>query len=168
MWRAYGGKAGVAIVFKELFYENLQELQTNTENTKIIINDINYCLLEDPEIRDILKDFPYSIDAAIHFIKHKGFKEETECRLVMLNPKDDEYPNLKSEFKTIRDIPQRIYTYEFDPENCVDYIIVGPTLDISHAYAIRESFQKVTYKNKCVFPDSNKIYLSKIPLRMYG
>ena len=168
MWRAYGGKAGVAIVFNELFCKNLQNLQKNTKNTKIIVRDVNYCHSDDPETWDILlKDYS-DIYASIPFIKHRGFKEETEWRLVMINPADGGVStSIKNEFKMIRDIPQRIYIYNFDPIKCIDYIIIGPTLDIDHAYAIQESFEKITYNNSCVLSES-RIHLSKIPLRMYG
>ncbi|MBQ5469332.1 MAG: DUF2971 domain-containing protein [Acetobacter sp.] len=185
MWRSYGGKASIAIVFNDRFYTKLtKRSKIGSENYKIVCGQVFY--FPDPELdpfdpkseNNLQEDLNIfkNLDPTSYpiLMKHEGFKEESEWRFAVVVEKSQNQAHqigrnvtLRKDLKVVRGIPQDIIILDFNPQEDIDYIIVGPTLDIDHAYAIQESFQKITYNNSCVFSD-DRIHLSKIPLRMYG
>lgn len=187
MWRSYGGKASIAIVFNDEFYTKLTKgNKIGSENYKIVCGQVFY--FPDPELDpfdpkseiELQEDLNFfeNLDPTFYpiLIKHEGFKEESEWRFTVVVEKSQNQVHqtgrnvtLREDLKVVRGIPQDIIILDFNPLEDIDYIIVGPTFDIDHAYAIRDCFQKLKdNKGNYMFSDGQKIRLSKIPLRMYG
>lgn len=190
MWRSYGSKASIAIVFTGAFYTKLIKVKQSIENFTIesIENFTIACgevfypvipvtpvnlenLLQLSRETTLLDNMVSRMGAsASFFVKHRGFQEEDEWRLLIqeIDGKnlelDQNYTltdnlTLRKSLRIIRDIPQEIFILNFNKED-IDSIIVGPTFDIDHAYAIKNSFARVIH-------NSSKIHLSSIPLRVY-
>lgn len=138
MWRAYGSKGGVALIFDKdpivnavsdglnaysspvfygypdafatMFHNMLAAIEKNMDQIKQI----------DPDL------FAVNVENALHFsmlsTKHPGFAEEREWRITYsANPltepmSDDEFNGkspIKREFRSVNGLPQRIYKIPF-------------------------------------------------------
>jgi len=185
MWRAYGGKAGVAILIdpKVAFADDGVQLGVATspavygepqffaefgEFVSRIILNISF-LAQMP--RDMVKD---EIFTAMQFAalstKHLGFQEEREWRIVHL-PKEmrDDYIALRTH--SIGGIPQIVAPlplcsrnsepFPYTLDQSIYRVIVGPSpyaLEIAQAFTLRMG--QLGFTNP-----SSRVFFSNIPLR---
>jgi len=185
MWRAYGRAAGgVAIVM------NVPMDQTN-EDFNVFLSPVHYTENIDDEMsriignigaqrpllatipRDELLNRLFSMLAmAACCLKHPGFKEELEWRLVYL-PLTWASKYVTEAYEPIDDVPQTVYKLKFEdvvragqvgaePLTLIDRVIIGPT-----AYPGTITDQVFFALKKLGFTDPTKhISTSFIPLRM--
>ncbi|MBY5760939.1 DUF2971 domain-containing protein [Rhizobium leguminosarum] len=146
MWRAYGGTTGVAIVFKReaaelpgLPYYASPVLYTTSEDFGVEFDKV---LSGIASSRNVLRNLPrelfrsemlFALQSALVSIKHRGFVEEREWRIVY-------YPNipspyeLKPQVRVINGVPQIIREIQLKRgmsplglTDLIDRVIVGPT-----------------------------------------
>lgn len=189
MWRAYGGRSGVAVVIKpDLF------LATSTA-LGAVSSPVAY--FDGPKVErhfdtiasniaaniDFVKSLPAeeiiaSIHEALRFgmicCKHPGFAEEREWRVVY-NPDRETVPPekrvIKRRVETINGTPQPIYAvplekledgYDLRLATILDRIIVGPS---EFPAAIIEALQ-LELESLGVPDPGGKVVFSDIPLRV--
>ena len=187
MWRAYGGRSGVALVMKgdvlfsksdvlgaysspvgymnsKLVREQFETVINNIENSIEYVRGMG---------RDALKN---TIFGMMHFAvlctKHPGFHEEREWRIIS-SPKIYGTGILESSIEVVRGIPQDVYKISLAkdyPEhnltglalpNLLDRIIIGPT---EFPSTIRRAFISLLTTAGVADPAS-KVFVSDIPLR---
>jgi Protein of unknown function (DUF2971) len=184
MWRAYGGNAGVAIIFKHDFFKMLG-------NAQLDFSSVAY--LRESQLKKAIANLTESISTHRNNIqnlppselgkylfnifrfsalcnKHKGFKEEKEWRLIATASILPENKLITQAIETIQGTPQNIVKVKlnevsFDDKqfkDMIDKIIIGPC-----------QFPFVTYKSVITALKSigiqkpeNIVYISDIPLRM--
>ena len=186
MWRAYGGKQSVAMVMNtkafrsatdvlsaytfpvlyqepEEFHLELEKLTRRIEIEKKFVSD-----LEETEVMDYIFDLfkTYAL-----CIKHPGFKEEREWRIVY-NPLLGPSEYVTSSIELVDGVPQEIHKIplkNFPEESLtgmeipelIDRIIIGPN---EHQIVMRNTFIKLLGEAGCENP-GNKVFTSGIPLR---
>ena len=187
MWRAFGGQtARVAFVLKipendvvgallnlwisPVAYfsdaELSQELQRVLQNVR--------------ENRDALRQMPrqiiigaifYMLVSAVVCLKHDGFHEEREWRLVH-SPKRMPSKFMQSSIETVAGVPQHIYKIpigggppdelnEIKIENLLDRVIIGPS---PYPWAMYEAFVSAL-TDAGVSDAGKKVFVSGIPIR---
>ena len=176
MWRAYGGgDKGVAIVFKKGYiFEDYEKNDISLspvayfsndgekikEEFERIINNIN-------DNKDFLKTIEPNIICnlilnalriAIVSIKHIGFSEEKEWRLVA--HKDDLIKNYIPSIEAPRGIVQPVFKIPFDIRN-IERIIIGPTQYYNVMY---KAFVHLLKINNINIPEK-RVIISQIPYR---
>lgn len=194
MWRAYGGPvAGVALLFSGsiVTLESSAELQLVA--SPVYYGDINSFHDEFESLVEVLEssltllkqaDRPLLIaaaTAALQFamlsIKHPGFAEEEEWRLIY-RPYQSSSSHIIASTISIGGIPQTIHELPFhNPEK-------GPLFDISDMH-LNEILEGVII-GPCLYPETvyrafideleaagvenvrNKVFASDIPLRQWG
>lgn len=185
MWRAYGGNAGVAIIFKhDLFkkltdtlgldfssvaYLNEKQLKTQTANLGMSIS-LNIGEIRTLE-RNTLKSYLFNIlRFAALCNKHKGFKEEQEWRLIATASILEKNEFITQEIQTIQGTPQNIVkiklsetTFEGKKFNdMIDKVIIGPS---QFPYEIKKSVISALRDIGTNDPESI-VHVSSIPLRV--
>jgi hypothetical protein len=191
MWRAFGGSdVRVALVFKFPFLL----LFGNTFN--LVISPVAYFGIDEVErelyrvleaIRQnheflsglgrerVIRATYNMLVAGATCLKHKGFSEEREWRLIYA-PVRWPSPLIESSTEVIRGIPQIVYKIPFDgsvpgaPESLKQldlarlfhHLIIGPAL---YPYSMIEAFG-TALQNAGVSEPAKRIVLSGIPLRM--
>lgn len=178
MWRAYGGDNGVALVFDPRKYaENLEEkykifltpvayltdkeLAMEVEKLVVNINDNKAFLHEiqhrNPKIiHDKLMDV---LRFAIVSIKHPGFKEEKEWRLV--GHGQDLYSEIAVE--SIGGVIQPVFKFGiYHIEEIINNIIIGPT---QYENVIHKGFEKILKDKYDLLKPDKLIISSRIPYR---
>ncbi len=186
MWRAYGGNNAVAIVLNinpfitesdifhaytspvayidhEKFPLEMESLADRIEKNKTFFKT----LTEEQVISSIFVMFK----GVALCVKHPGFKEEREWRVVY-NPKYQKSEHVKSSIEVINGVPQEIHKIPLKnfPESnftgvsipdFVDRIIIGPN---SQQEILAEAFTTILGEAGCKNPQ-DRIYYSGIPLR---
>lgn len=179
MWRAYGGQNSTAIVL-----DSKKILDMQIEGifiTKVVYGDSNTIskLLEAfikniktyaPRLKEINVQRPNLIEryliraliCAMISIKHEGFIEEKEWRVVHLEGELCQY--LNPEIKSINGIPQKIYVLDMNDFffSIFKNIIIGPSQFTPILYQTFENDIKQKIKIKT---SSDYIKISGIPLR---
>lgn len=196
MWRAYGNSSGIALVinpkiisklenpfnmlpvtyskedFKIVFINNLKKIED------IIKNIVKNKKPSDTSIIDLLLKldlFNYIYNYVIS-LKHQGFWEEREWRIILSSSLSNATPTIPQKFikrsiENIKGNPEVIYKLNLKElsfinpkgESLLEKIIIGPT---ANAELLVESFSEML-KNKG-FDDEqikNMITVSNIPLR---
>lgn len=192
MWRAYGGSTGgVALVFAPYVVTQTTALSLSLNASPILYGGIEALVAEldafsikveenTAFLREInSSEFVASVKAAINFammsIKHKGFEEEEEWRLLLL---PDQYPTdgIDRAVESVRGVPQIVYKIPLhepaseerrkltlDLKQCLRQIIIGPCL---YPDTVRRAFE-------CLLADAGfdapgeMITVSEIPLRQF-
>lgn len=194
MWRAYGNSSGVALVINHKIIEKLN----NSINDFIILpityskNDFKKIFIKSLKIiNNIVDDKQQFIDyknnifknliLIMYFyvitLKHKGFWEEREWRIILtfLSSKEEKEillpKTLKRTIENIKGNPEVIYKINLNEfsfinskgESLLEKIIIGPN---ANAELLVESFSEIL-KNKGFKPEQikNMITVSNIPLR---
>lgn len=186
MWRAYGQRAGVALVFKN----DIKALEN--EAAGLLISPVAYWAKEDVEnqlaiiaarinedikfVKDLgreqVKHIVFNMfRVAVLCTKHPGFAEEKEWR-VILTPKLQPSPLVQQSTEIIKGSPQIIQKLklknheekgiiDFELPNLLDRIIIGPC---EFPVAIHKAFfEQLT---ELGIPDAGKrVTISQIPLR---
>jgi hypothetical protein len=191
MWRAFGADATarVALVFRvPVFTDAVEFLQCifspvaylNEAGAHAIFAEV---LVNAENERDFLRTLSYeevrnriffSFVVASTCVKHEGFKEEREWRIVYLpgyypamNP-----PRIESEVKCLSGVPQIVFEFPLDarvaPEiaaidvaSMFDRLIIGPS---RYPWVMYEAFKR-TLEQAGVSDPRAKIITSSIPIR---
>lgn len=189
MWRAYGGKAGVALVVNggvlvresdalgaysspvayltpEAFAAEFMGI------AKTIAAEAAYIRTVD---RDVVKHFAFNmLRFAVLCTKHPGFHEEREWRIVA-SPTMHPSQLLKSSVEVVRGIPQTVLKIDLQdhpdqgltglalPE-LLDRIIIGPC---EFPLVVWKAFRGLLAAANVPDPDT-KVVASAIPLRHFG
>lgn len=185
MWRAYGGRSGVAVVINgdTMFLDNenigvfgspvayFNQKQVEDEfrriSERIKLNEEFIKTLQTELIeRVILMQFVF----AALCTKHPGFAEEREWRIVAM-PYMYDSPLLTQAVEIINGVPQilqklKLMRYaevnlDIEPKRLVDRIIIGPC---EYPIVIYRAL-KQALANNGVEHAENKIFISDIPLR---
>lgn len=185
MWRAYGGNENVALVFNTVpFFA--ESNSTGISFSPVLYRDVDQ--FHSHEFKDFLDRIEDNIDflssipsdallrwfygalmASVLSIKHPGFAEEREWRLIHFGPVDGA---LRSEIKVAGGIPQevRILKLENRPDKglfgatipeVLERIIVGPTMfPQTIGSALVRKLQETGVDNA-----GHRVTVSGIPLR---
>ena len=188
MWRAFGGtSARVAIVLRiPSFSKEALDLNVlfspvaylNEKDVHAQINDViqnikkNSIFLSELDRELIVGSIFHMLVAGVSCLKHEGFSEEREWRVVY-SPKRTQSPLIESSTEVIGGVPQLVYklpleksssyaTSDLDFTNIFDRLIIGPT---QYPVAMREAF--VESLMQAGVPDAGKrIFVSGIPIRI--
>lgn len=187
MWRAYGGKCGVAVVLNHhafnsdsdvlgaysspvLYYEK-KDVQKAIINLTDLVNQ-NYTMIQGPEIRyQVMFYFKYFFRILCLCVKHPGFKEEREWRVFHVKY-DDDKGKLEYETKSINGFPQSLcilHLHDYSKEgysgtgiaDLVKKVIIGPT---DFAEPTRDCFFELMGEHG-IQDIASKLTISGIPLR---
>jgi hypothetical protein len=186
MWRAYGGAKPVALVFNSSPFQN-DSSALNTTFYPVTYSDDGYVRkhLSNLEARmsdnerlmasldsDELLGWLFELCKMMALcVKHPGFQEEQEWRLIY-TPDIEQSPHVRGSIQTIDGVPQQIYKIKFEnvPEEnltnatlpeFLDRVIIGPSDD---APLLIDSFCKILKEAGVPDPES-KVHFSGIPLR---
>jgi len=184
MWRAYGGKCGVAIILNPAaFVEASNVLKAYSvpaiySGIETFAPDLNGVASAIHQNRDLLQSLgPIGLRACIFNmlrftvlgLKHPSFSEESEWRVVY-TPKLDTSQHLTSSVEVVRDVPQVVWKIPLRvyPEfagasipNLIERIIIGPT-----DFADSACYAFIKLLEDAGVPDAaKKVCCSPIPLR---
>ena len=187
MWRAYGGKSGVALVLNNeaftgdsgnikafsspIFYRNIDDFNRFFENwSNNIMKNREFLNSCDPEIICNLVFHAFRIFSLS--TKHPGFHEEKEWRVFHSPSIDGESKFISISIETINEIPQTVAKLKLDndeelnvknisPVDLIDKIIIGPCL---YPLQIRSALAGAMFEVGFEDPLS-KIHISNIPYR---
>lgn len=190
MWRAYGSSTGIALIINPKFLKEetvipnnffltLPVIYSETDFEKIfldILNNIQIHLdeLSNFNLEDFFKLFSYMIYVYILSVKHPGFAEEREWRIILshihMGAEKFISPDLiERSVENINNIPEIIYkiklnNYDFiSPykSSLLEKIIIGPS---ACADIVAESFEEIL-QLKGIPNAKDMIIVSNIPLR---
>lgn len=192
MWRAYTKSTGIALVISPKFLDAETVFQNNIFlTTPVVYSDEAFIkiipsILKKLDSEDFISYFKYRginyffhilsryIYVCIISIKHPGFKEEREWRIILssYSKGDEQYINnkiIKSEVETQFGHPEKIYkinlkAFDFMSNNSsrlLEKIIIGPS---ENANMVKEAFIHLLTNKKINNPES-LIQISDIPLR---
>ena len=186
MWRAYGKNNGIAMVFKN------QPFLTPSDALKAYTNPVAYFTKQQAELelesitsnilkniefiktinRDTIREIVFRVFlAAALCIKHPGFAEEKEWRVVY-TPGILLSTRLISEIRIINGVPQQIFKIPLEnvPEEnflgatipeLLDRVIIGPT---DYPIAVHKAFVELLTEVGVAEP-YDKVVFSDIPIR---
>ena len=180
MWRAYGRDTGAALVLKSksLLSDKFPGLNispveylTREEFTRKIDEILENVEAHRPDLKKVPLDvlgsyFVETILFAIISIKHPGFEEEREWRIVFQVPQGQVPTFLKKDSVSIGGTPQTIYKIPLVGDviaipKLLDHIIIGPT---DYPDTIKNVF--IDELNNVGFVvDDKSVIASNIPLR---
>jgi hypothetical protein len=187
MWRAFGGQsARVAFVVKipltdvvaptlniflsPVAYFKNDELAQEITSVTANVRDNTDFLVSVPRPNLINAIFSMLISAVV-CLKHEGFHEEREWRIVY-NPRRTPSPLMLSSIELIAGVPQIVYKMPISggpPDelsgisisNLLDRVIIGPS---QYPWAMYEAFVSAL-TNAGVSDAASKVFVSGIPLR---
>lgn len=188
MWRAYGGKNGVALIFKSMPF--LDVYRTHRISTSsVVYYDHGKISIEIEKIVNSVKaniSFLKSLDPALIYTylynvfkyaslcnKHPGFKEEREWRLILSDTEQPQMaPQVSLDAEIIRGVPQLVFKLPLENiglanlsiDNVLDRIIIGPC---EFPYNTARAFTHLLSKINVVDFDK-KVIVSNIPLRHHS
>lgn len=178
MWRAYGGATGIALVFKkdavnlqglpyyaspvlyadaEIFGREFDRVMAGLASSSGLLGSLS---------REFARRaLVFAFQSALASIKHLGFKEEREWRIIY-NPKVQSRDGMEPVIKTVNGVPQMIYQIALKKTQSraglldyLDRLIVGPT---QYPNEIAEALKAaLSEKGAGTVP----IVVSEIPLR---
>ena len=185
MWRAYGGHAGVAIIFKRDFFRNSHQglsfssviytCQIKGELIKEITRLGNSILSQKDNVKstqyNLLENYLFNVFRfAALCNKHQGFEEEKEWRLIATASLLPEESLTTQEIVTIQGTPQNIVKINLENadfgnlkfKDMIDKIIIGPS---ERPDEIRESIISALKDIGAENPEA-MVNMSDIPLRI--
>jgi hypothetical protein len=187
MWRAFGKvSARVALVFKLPLNEGvsvplgvlfgpvayLTEAEVLGELARVVANiNTNTEYLRSLHRERVLGLVFITLVAAVVSLKHVGFKEEREWR-VIYSPKRNPSPLIESSIESIDGVPQTIHKLpvdggvsaelsSLDVARMLDRVIIGPN---QYALAMYESFV-AALSNAGIEDAAHRVVTSGIPIR---
>jgi len=186
MWRAYGGDRSIALVlnpgpfFRDsdafhaytypVIYNDSEAFSNALLRIAEYINE-NSAFISTYDEKNIIGMLFHSFKTYALCVKHPGFKEEREWRIVY-NPKLAASDHVKMEVQSINGVPQNIAKIplkDIPEENFygatipqfIEQIIIGPN---DHQIILGQAFSELLKNAGCENPDA-KIKYSGIPLR---
>lgn len=185
MWRAYGGSAGVAIIFKQDFFRALGNsgldfsnvAYLNEDKLKLEIANLSISISENKAVI-IINILANELEKCLFNIfrftalcnKHKGFEEEQEWRLIATASALPQSNLTSQEIVTIQGTPQNIVKINLKNANfenlkfkdMIEKIIIGPC---QHPY---EVYKSIVSALKLIGAEKseNMVTISDIPLRV--
>ncbi len=192
MWRTYGDDNGVAIVFKrgylfedllvknisltsvvyayeENIYDNVLKVIGSIINHQSNILDI---LNNEKAARYIMTYFKNVFGYSVVSLKHIGFKEEAEWRLIAHGlDLENELNRENFEIENVKGIDQLVFKIKFEPKEdffeMIDYVLIGPNADMGVRNVTSKVFARIMMESfgKSREEVDNKIKLSGIPYR---
>ncbi|MFC4594273.1 DUF2971 domain-containing protein [Sphingobium tyrosinilyticum] len=192
MWRAYGGSiAGVALIFNSEVIEN-PNLHLSTAASPVLYGGYAELAHEFDNLSSRLEQnasLLRSVDpllagtmlgSAIHYaymsIKHIGFQEELEWRLIHCPLDSGGSAHVRDHVASIRGVPQLLYELplanihqgmnfpNFDLNSLLHRIIIGPSL---YPGTVRRAFVEQLRELGVVEAEA-KVVVSETPLRQWG
>jgi hypothetical protein len=186
MWRAYGGKKSIALVFNSKPFTNdtnalkttfYQVVYRNDDYARQYLSGLESRMRDKHQLligmdSDELLGWLFEIcKMMVLCVKHPGFKEEKEWRLIY-SPDFEQSSKVMGCIESIGGVPQQVYKVGFEnvPEEnltnatlpeCLDRIIIGPSDD---APLLIDSFRKLLAEADVQDP-TEKVFYSGIPLR---
>ena len=190
MWRAYGGgTAAVALVFNTdflmsgpeelqcygspVFYGDYQKFLIELE--KLIERlEQNVPLMQQLGGETVYRVLYFALEAAAVSMKHDGFAEEREWRVIHRPFTGRTSPWVEPKVSSIWGVPQIVYTLPLenkpgmnipllDLRNLLHRVIVGPSL---HPEAVRLGFVQQLAELGLTVPEAyDRVRMSDIPLR---
>lgn len=189
MWRAYAPKNGIALILniapfiKEcskttaftipMFYYEYEEFQNKFKNFVDKVQN-NLDIFNNITKEEVLDFFYRKFLVSVLSLKHKGFEEEKEWRILYNDAIYTKDNIIKEEVKEIHGVPRIIKILNFESLNDKnsDYstklndilykIIIGPSDNPKH---LQEIFIKKLADN-CVTNAESKVIISEIPVRI--
>lgn len=187
MWRAYGGKCGVALVLNPtIFTSATDELKVYSApvrylsvpefaswfdawTTKLIANEARLCAAPVPTLLFFFK-FAFRVFALC--TKHPGFREEREWRVFHSPLMDGTSRWLRKENEIINGLPQEVVKISLEddatksvqglaPKSLFNRLIIGPT---AHPLPVYHSLYNLLAAAEIDDPHE-RIFISNIPLR---
>jgi Protein of unknown function (DUF2971) len=187
MWRAFGNStARVAIVIK-LDLEIGKNIALGAELSPVayftddeLAHELNAVIANINVEREYLRRVDRAwflatvhtmLTSAIVCLKHEGFDEEREWRVIHA-PSRQPAEHILSSFEVVAGVPQRVYKLAFrsdaeagltglNPNELIDRVIIGPT---QYPFAMYDAF--VTALTDAGLPDAaDRVVVSKIPVR---
>lgn len=188
MWRAYGGHSGIAIVMNMEAFFSPSDALTVYSSPVVYADPLSFQFAFDQVVASVSKNIAYlkTLDADVVMatvfrmmvfaslsIKHPGFAEEREWRLIKAPPFGNS-SHIQKTIEVVRGIPQRVTKFKLedipaenltglDIPKLIDRVIVGPT---NHPYEIAQTMRELLY-NAGVPNPIDRVVISSIPLRQF-
>lgn len=186
MWRAYGGRSGVALVMKNTpFMATTDKLAAYSSPVAYLSKDEfaqamgeiadnvarNADFLQGMGYEDVLGTMFSVFRFAVLCTKHPGFSEELEWR-ILYSPGYERSETITETIEVVRGIPQPVHQIPLkdapdeglhgaDIPNLIDRVIIGPTAD---QIAIYQAFVSLL-ESSGVEDAPSRVKISGIPLR---
>jgi hypothetical protein len=187
MWRAFGDRGprvalifrfpltqGVALPLRVMFspvaYLTEHELGLEMKRTfECVLNSQSY--LQTLPATSIVEQMFFALLAAVVSLKHEGFQEEHEWRVIYF-PTRTPSPLVTSQVEVIDGVPRTIYRLPFDESvsrevasldmsRILDRVVIGPT---QYAGAMRDAFIAVL-RGAGIADAEGRVVVSGIPIR---
>ncbi|MCA1198014.1 DUF2971 domain-containing protein [Sphingomonas sp. R647] len=187
MWRAYGGRCGVALVLNPtIFTAETDELKVYSApvrylgvpefaswfsdwTAKLIANEARLCAAPPDTLLFLLK---YAFRVFALCTKHPGFSEEREWRIFHSPILDGTSSWLRKDNEIINGVPQEVVkialednaekgVHGIDPKALVNRLIIGPT---AHPLPVYHSLHNLLVGAGIDDPQ-RRLFVSNIPLR---
>lgn len=188
MWRAYGGRSGVALVMNTTPFAAASDalkaysspvVYTSGEDIKVRLSTMAVKVAEAAPILSALSpdNLRDNLWTALRFgtlcTKHPAFQEEREWR-VIYSPNLERSPVIEPVVKAVRGIPQIVQMlplrddpanglHQADVANLIHRVIIGPTED---ALAVYAAYVRLL-TDAGVKDASDRVWISGIPLRQF-
>lgn len=188
MWRAYGGHSGIAIVMnREAFFSPSDALTVYSSPVlyadpssfqsafEQVVNNVNHNIgyLKTLDADEVMTTVFRMLLFASLSVKHPGFAEEREWRLVKAPP-FGKSSHIEQTIEVVRGIPQRVTKFRLqdiptegltglDIPKLIDKVIVGPT---NHPYEIAQTMRELLHDAGVPNP-IDRVIISSIPLRQF-
>lgn len=186
MWRAYGGNSakaalilrmplhqqanGLRVLLSPVSYLGAEEIEQEFRATLLNIKD-NYATLAALKVESIFTTAFYMLVMAALSLKHSGFGEEKEWRMILL---PDALPSehVERSVEVIAGVPQMVYKIPLedkpDQDICgvsipdlIDQVIIGPSV---YPIPIFDAFSQIL-KDAGISDPHSRLTISDIPLR---
>lgn len=185
MWRAYGGPAAVALVFRPLFLD-LNPDVLGLEGLPVLYGEaaefdrevdrmceqVDLCLERSALSRDeVCQEVLWMLRGMALATKHPAFREETELRIVA-NPDQHVATAIAASIESVAGHPQRVLKIplrplpelgveELDLARCLELVLIGPA---AFPKLVRDAL--VSALEEAKVPNSrDRVSLTNIPLR---
>jgi hypothetical protein len=188
MWRAFGNStARVAIVIK-LDLELGKNLSLGAEPSPVayftdqeLAYELNTVIANIRNNQEFLRSIDRSwllatvhtmLTSAMVCLKHEGFDEEREWRVIHSPARHSPTDHIRSSIEVVAGVPQRIYKISLrsdaeadltglNPDELIDRIIIGPT---QYPFAMYEAFVSAL-ADAGAANAGNRVFISQIPVR---
>ena len=187
MWRAFGNSTARVAMVVRIGSEIGKNLSLGAElspvgyftdaelgqELSLVVNNVreNQDFLRTVDRPWLLQTIFAVLTSAVVSLKHEGFAEEREWRIIH-SPARRPSPHLKPSIEVVAGVPQQVYKIplrsdaaaglsNLDPDELIDRIIIGPT---QFPWAMYDAFV-AALKDAGVKDAGNRVFVSQIPVR---